>query len=63
MFSIQIKRVWLISQRLKSTNKLIDVTAKAPAKTLIILDDGSGVLSPFTLHSMVSYFDPDAKEE
>jgi len=56
MFSIQIARIWKISQRLKSIHKLVDATAKLPAKTLILLDDGQGVLSPIAVHSIVSYF-------
>lgn len=63
MFSIRIKRVWRLSQRLKSIDKLIDVTERKGAKTLVLLDDGTGILSPFSVHTMASHFDPEAKEE
>lgn len=45
IFSILIPKIHRLYQRLKSTDKLIDATNGKPMKSLIILEDGSGVLS------------------
>lgn len=62
IFTMSIKRVTLLMQKHKAAGTLIDVTGRSSGKSLILLDDGTAVLSPFTANTIAHNFDPEAKE-
>lgn len=55
MFSIRIRRIKQLLDKMVDEGKIIDVTARLAAKTLIILDTGQGVLTGFTVRSLAQY--------
>jgi regulator of extracellular matrix RemA (YlzA/DUF370 family) len=56
IFSVEIPKVLKIKQRLISTNQLVDVCRKLPGKSLILLDNGFGILSPITVLTLSKQF-------
>ena len=48
-FSMQIKKVRLLSKKFDSNEKLWDICGRTKKKSLILLDDGTAILSPFLI--------------
>lgn len=46
---MDIRKVRLLSKKYDSNCKLWDVTGREQKKTLILLDDGTAILSPFAV--------------
>jgi regulator of extracellular matrix RemA (YlzA/DUF370 family) len=61
IFDMDIAKVHKIMQRLRNIDKLIDVTSKNPARSLILLDTGEGVLSPHKALALAKYFETEVK--
>lgn len=58
MFNTKISRVKYLADKMKSENKIVDVSGTTAVKTLILLDNGFGVLSGFTVRSLAQHCGP-----
>lgn len=63
IFAIDITRVHRMYKRMLSNDMIIDTTGKLPSKSLIILDTGQGIISPYTSNTIAATFDPKVNEE
>ncbi|MGB9619331.1 MAG: extracellular matrix/biofilm biosynthesis regulator RemA family protein [Armatimonadota bacterium] len=62
IFGITIPKVHRMMQRYRNTDRLVDVTAKQAMKSLVLLDDGTAVLSPLAPLTIAKRMNHDSQE-